>query len=163
MTAEPPRLRLEMPFLLMAGMVVSAFGGAVGVIAAVLQAVGAFSATAVFGEPAGPGIRGALENGTFLSFIFMSVIGAVAWGLWREQWWTRPMMVAFWILILTMTSVQYARGLTPAWSGCFPLVGLSLSAAYLYGKGNVRAYFRVLESRSSPQDPNPGGGSVGVA
>jgi hypothetical protein len=162
-TAEPPRLRLEMPFLLMAGMVVSAFVGAVGVFAAVLQAAGAFSSTQIFGQPAAPGLRSALENGAFLAYIFWLLLAAVAWGLWREQWWSRPVMVGFWALMLTMATVQYVRGLERAWSGCLPIAGLVLSASYLYGKGNVRAYYRVLESRAFPQEKRAEGGPGGVA
>jgi hypothetical protein len=162
-TTEPPRLRLEMPFLLMVGMVVSAFMGFVGVCAGLLQAAGAFSSTQLFGQPAAPGLKGALENGTFVAHIFWLLLAAVAWGLWREQWWTRPVMVGFWALMVTVAAVQYARGLALAWSGCFPVIGLALSAAYLYGKGNVTAYFRILESRAFPREKPAERGSSGAA
>jgi len=147
----------------MAGMVLSAFVGAVGVCAALLHVAGIFTSTQIFGQAAAPDFRSALENGAFLAYIFWMVLAAVAWGLWREKWWSRPVMVGFWALTLTTTTVQYARGLALAWSGCFPIVGLILSACYLYGKGNVKAYYRVLESRAFPQEKRAEGGPGGVA
>jgi hypothetical protein len=86
LTPEPPRLRLEMPFLLMAGMVLSAFMGCVGLFGSLLHAAGAFSSTEIFAGTDAGGFRSALQSGTLVAFVFWLALGAVAWGLWREQW-----------------------------------------------------------------------------
>lgn len=164
MASEPPRLRLEMPFLLMAGMVLSAFIAVVGGLAFGLQFIAGSSWTALVGDAGASDLVERLHNGSLLTVGFTVLIGFIAWGLWREKSWTRHLMVGFWGLTLVVAAVLSVRGLSNWGSGCMPLIGMGLATAYLYGKQNVRAYYRALETAQIQSAvPVARGGTGGAA
>jgi hypothetical protein len=93
---------------------------------------------------------------TALSIVLVAVLAfAIAFGLWREKSWARPLMVAFWIAhgvqdFLVFRADSSVRPLAG------PLIFLSsvpfffIAIWYLYGKENVVAYYASL---SRPRQP----------
>jgi len=150
MSTGVPRSRLEMPFLLNAGMVICVFFGLFGGAAAVFKALSLINPL----TSASPGLRfkEALHDGTYIGIGVGIAIAVVGWGLWRERWWTRPVMLGVWLTGFASAVVQYARGITDASACASGLAGLAIAAWYLYGKGNVRAYFTALEERAARDD-----------
>ena len=75
---------------------------------------------------------------------------AIAYGLWRERSWARPLMVAWWangIVIPIFLSLHGEWPIADAvWSGAQCLIASVLAYLYLYRKDNVVAYFEALEA-----------------
>ena len=82
----------------------------------------------------------------------------LAFGLWRERAWVRPLMVAYWVgfgaLVLAVepTPGGGPEDVVSGMSGVLLCAGIA--AWYLYRKRNVAAYFRTLagsgESAAAP-------------
>jgi hypothetical protein len=91
-----------------------------------------------------------------LPFILLYLAAApIAYGLWKERPWTRPLLVAFFAI------PEFGKYLTPRWSGApahafiprfiLSAVLIGLLIWYLYKKRNVVRYYEDLSGeRSDP-------------
>jgi hypothetical protein len=85
----------------------------------------------------------------------------IAYGLYRERPWTRPLMLGYWLVIgLLLFTAEIGKSGSAgsmlsaiAWAS-FYLFG---AGAYLYGKASVVQYYRSLE-RASTNDSAPTAG-----
>jgi hypothetical protein len=73
----------------------------------------------------------------------------VAWVLWRERPWARPLMLGFWFVVyapaIFVPNADWASRL----AGILSLaVSITIASWYLYGKANVVAYFQRLGERN---------------
>ena len=127
------------PMLLVLGQIGSALGGALfaSSLATAPFNVGTYS---INGEPvSGPEF---LRQAGF-SFALVGALSlAIAFGLWRERTWVRPLMLLYWL------SFPLSVLTTGAWDwaslmGALVMAGIAAGIAgwYLYARPNVRAYF----------------------
>jgi hypothetical protein len=73
----------------------------------------------------------------------------VAWGLWRERSWARPLMLGYWFVVSAPSIFPPNVDSATRIGGILFLVGgLTVAGWYLYGRPNVVAYFQRLEERS---------------
>lgn len=97
----------------------------------------------------------------------LTVIGllalAIAYSLSRELWWSRPLILVFWIVFILMALVAaLAAGANPGSAAASALLSAAIllgpTAAYLFFKGNVVAYYdaRRAGSRASGRDQSHG-------
>src|SRR5262245_51253138 len=109
-----------MPFLLLAGMGLSAFMAGVGALAYLgMVIVIPFSNSFTMNDV--PVTRSAFLEEMwpfFLAYpLLLAAFGLVAYGLWREKTWSREVMMAFWLLgAAASVIVQFV---SPAASGDF--------------------------------------------
>jgi hypothetical protein len=77
---------------------------------------------------------------------------AIGYGLWAERWWSRWLMVGYWIILAAGGLVidEHAGGGSA--SAMTALVFcLAPSAWYLFGKENLARYFRELGRRTGSE------------
>lgn len=144
--ASLARQHATRPGLLTVGMYLSAAGGAL-ILVALLAAscdAGNFSLN---DEPVtGPEFLRTvgLQGGTLGLLLLL-----IAYGLWQERSWARPLMMVFWFACtvfllfsqLRAGTTASAIGTTLFWGAVYA----GPSAAYLYFKESVTAYYRALE------------------
>jgi len=145
------------PALLVLGTFVSGFVGGVCLLFVVLAAFN-MGAYRIDTQPVSPCefLRVGGPSFTLLGLWF----GAIAFGLWRERPWARPLMLAYWPLSTALVVAldwrqadAVADGLAAAF---FSLIAFAVAAWYLYGKSNVVAFF---DARAEPKTlrPRPNG------
>lgn len=89
-----------------------------------------------------------------LPFILLYVAAVpIAYGLWKERAWTRPLLIAFFSI------PEFGKYLTPRWSAApahafiprfiFSMVLIGLLSWYLYRKRNVVRYYNTLSGVKS--------------
>jgi hypothetical protein len=143
-----------MPFLLLAGMGLSAFMTGVGALAYVgIVIMIPFSKSFTMNDV--PVTRSAFLAESWPFFVtyplLLAAFGLVAYGLWRERPWSRDIMMALWLLGAAASVIL--QFVTPAPRGDF-LAGLfsmalcaGLAGWYLYGTATVRSYYQALSER----------------
>lgn len=87
--------------------------------------------------------------------VMVAVSFGIAYGIWKEKAWSRHLMLFFW-------AVMFVIGIVPLIGIAVPdalieiifswAMGVALSIWYLYGKANVRAYYRRLENTQIKTD-----------
>jgi hypothetical protein len=68
----------------------------------------------------------------------------IAWGLWREHRWVRPLALVSWATVVVVTTADAttrASALAASGVGCAVLLWM---AWYLYATPRVRAYYAAL-------------------
>jgi hypothetical protein len=91
----------------------------------------------------------------FFAFAPVIVISAwIAWALWRERPWARPLMLGSWIVVgVPPIFARDADWASRVSSILFVVITMTIASWYLYGKANVVAYFqRLKESSASRTD-----------
>jgi hypothetical protein len=147
-TAIPVRRRLEMPFLLLCGMGLSAFFAGVGTLAFCGITLGSlFTNSFTFN---GQSVSGAEfwrhMWPFFLAYpLVLAAFGVIAFALWKERIWAREAIMGFWaitaaaeVVVLIVTPEKVPGGtiiMTMLWLACC----WGAAAWYLYGKANVQA------------------------
>ena len=165
-----PATRYRMPFALMCGMGLSAlFAGVTGLVLLAFVVMIPFTHTFTVNDV--PATRG-----EFLRFFLplfagfaaaATTTGAVAYGLWRERSWSRPVMMAFWGVAVLMAAgvAVFADGTMS--ESILALVELLVIAAvaywYLYHRPGVVAYYAALDSRQLHNTPATSDSGVGGA
>lgn len=149
----PVRRRLEMPFLLLCGMGLSALFAGVGVVAYAAITIGAlFGNTFTFNGQAVS--RAQFWHGMWPFFVAYPLVlagfGIIALALWKERRWAREAIMALWavaaaaeVVALIVTPEQVPGAtivLTMMWLACC----WGTAALHLYGKANVHAYYEAL-------------------
>jgi hypothetical protein len=161
-TALPVRRRLEMPFALLCGMALSAFFAGVGALAYTAIVIGSlFTERFTFNDH--PVSRGEFFRQTLpflLAYaIILGAFGVISFALWKERLWAREAIMVFWgltaatqLVVISVTPEKVSGGTIVAtllWvAGCW-----GLAAWYLYGKGNVCAYYLALARQAVPGEP----------
>ena len=86
-----------------------------------------------------------------LSFAPIIVLTAlVAWALWRERPWTRPVMLALWVVVGVPSIFERDADWTSRMSSIlFVVIGVGVASLYLYGRSNVVAYYERLAQRDA--------------
>lgn len=73
------------------------------------------------------------------------ILSGIGIGLARDTWWSRPLMLVFWMLPILEGATRIVTGTLERklWFGFFlvALIGLPLAILYLYRRDNVVAYF----------------------
>jgi hypothetical protein len=157
-TALPIRRRLEMPFLLLCGMALSTFFAGVGALAYSGILLGSL-VTEKFTYNDHPVSRDEFFRQT-LPFLIayplvLATFGVIAYALWKERRWAREAIMVFWglsaatQLVVISVTPERVSGTTIVTSllwlaGCW-----GLAAWYLYGKGNVQAYYEALAAQGT--------------
>ena len=76
--------------------------------------------------------------------------GAVSWALYREQPWTRPLMLAAWLTYVLVMGFAGWPGTTERIVGVvLAIFPLGIASWYLYGKPNVVAYYERLAAQAA--------------
>jgi hypothetical protein len=157
-TALPLRRRLEMPFVLLCGMTLSAFVAGAGALAYTAIVVGSlFTEKFTFNDQ--PVSRGEFFRQA-LPFLLayptiLIAFGVIAFALWKERLWAREAMMVFWglaaatqLIVISVTPEKVSGGTivaTVLWlAGCW-----GFAAWYLYGKVNVCAYYVELAKQGA--------------
>lgn len=146
------------PILLTAGIVGSAFVGGFALLFLLLSPlnIGVYK---INGEPVSG--REFFERAGALLATVAAICLPVAYGLWKERLWVRPLMLAFWIAPVVVALLSFGTGgaTVLACSAAESFIGVAIAAAYLYGKRSVTEYYRMLKGRSrsslNPQSPPP--------
>jgi hypothetical protein len=154
----PVRRRLEMPFLLLCGMGLSAFFAGVGTLAYLGLTIGSlFSEAFTFnGQSVGRDEFWRHMWPFFVAYpVLLAAFGTVAFALWKERLWSREAIMAWWalaavaeIIVLIVTPEKVPVGtilMSLIWlAGCW-----GVAAWYLYGKANVQAYYAAVLQQGS--------------
>jgi hypothetical protein len=78
-------------------------------------------------------------------WIFVPAIAftaVIAWAIWRERAWVRQVILAFWLIPFAMALfVPDADMASRIASSASTVIGVAVTAWYLYKKSNVVAYF----------------------
>jgi uncharacterized membrane protein (UPF0136 family) len=150
----PVRRRFEMPLVLLCGLGFSAFFSALGALVFALLAISLpFSRTyAVDGHAATRAQFLAASIPVLVAFPPILVLfAAIAYALWRELPWSRPLILAFWGANLLLGAGLAVWGPVRDRGEWVPvpvyLVVIGIVWWYLYRKSTVVAYYRVLEEQ----------------
>ena len=141
------------PLLLKVGQLMSVVLGVtlLAVLLGALIDVGEFS---LDGQPvSGPAfLRVAGPAFVIIGLLFI----AIAWALWRNKSWARPLMMFYWLalsVVVVALSWGTPQGLTQGLGTVANLIPLAIVAWwYLYRKQNVVSYFAVQETLASITD-----------
>jgi hypothetical protein len=131
---------LPRPLLLTGGMIISLLFGVFSLLLIVSPKVSVelFDYRA---EGTAARIIGAVDCATFL---------AIAFGLWRHQRWSRPLMIAFWVVLLVLSFVPGVGGSCSWFAVAIVLV---MAWFFLYVKDSSARYYeslKVTKRRESP-------------
>ncbi len=147
--------RLEMPFLMLCGMGLSAFmaglGAVVYTLILVVAALGNGPYT-VNGESVDRTTFFSSMGPFFLAYpLALAAFGIVAYAFWRERPWGRAIVMAFWLALFLATLL--VQLMEPQPTGDF-LSGLlvllfcwAIAAWYFYSKSSVVAYYKAVEAK----------------
>jgi hypothetical protein len=76
----------------------------------------------------------------------VTMIG-IAYALWKELSWSRPVMMFWWLVTAVMLGVAAIQDGQAVLSSVLSVgAGAAVAAWYLYGRHNVVAYYRSLEA-----------------
>lgn len=157
MTISPPepKTRLEMPLLLLCGMGLLAFFVAVGSIAYTVIALVSLLGHGPFTVNDSPVSKAEFIHTIWPILAFyplgLLALGAMAYALWRERAWSRPAMMAFWLVAVAATIIE--QFVTPEDIPTFIitvitlLLSATIAAWYLYRKRSVASYYRAVANR----------------
>src|SRR4051812_37282846 len=143
------RSRAPKPTLLTIGQVCTTVMGAIFLFLFLLAPFNAGSYT-IQGVPVS-GLDFLRRAGVLWAVLTASLL-SIAYGLWRERPWVRPLMIAWWAnsVLLALFPPFGDTGSSDAFSGVVQgLIGSLVAWWYLYHKHNVVAYF---EARRAPVD-----------
>jgi hypothetical protein len=154
-TAEAPiRRRFEMPLLLLCGLGFSAFFSALGAFVLTVFAIWLpFSSSySIEGHAVTRAQFFAASWPILVAFPpLLLLFAAIAYALWRELPWSRPLIVAFWgaNLLFGAGVATWGPVRDPAeWAPVLMyLIIIAIVWWYLYRKPAVVAYYRVLEEQ----------------
>ena len=136
------------PALLVVGMVGSAMFSGLCAIFLVLAPFDIGSYT-INGEPVtGPEF---LRRAGFLFFGGAAICGAVSYGLAKDRSWTRPLMLAYWIVI-AVGSLALGEASSVACSILTALCALTIAGLYLYAKDSVTDYYEATRHHEKATD-----------
>lgn len=139
-----PRRRLQMPLLLRVGMVGSVFLSVVLFIGWVALVLGQSSVFWINHEQVSR-IQ-FLSGGGYVLFLLPLLLGGIGYGLWKERAWARPLMVFFWLILVTPSVISLLLGGGDKKSHLGALACLLIVVWYLYFKRNVVSYYRTVRS-----------------
>jgi hypothetical protein len=149
----PVRRRFEMPLLLLCGLGFSAFFSALGAIVFTIFAI-TIPFTTSYSVDGHPATRAEFFAASWPSLGILPVLllfVAVAFALWRELPWSRPLILGLWganlVLFIGLEiwgPVKDRGDWTPVF--VFPIM-IAIVWWYLYRKATVVAYYRVLEQQ----------------
>jgi hypothetical protein len=150
--------RLKAPFLLQAGAAFAGLSAVVGALTVLaMLAIASFS-TGPFTWNDRPVSRAQFLGYLPLFLLVFSVpvvyFGVIALGVWRERSWTRHAVLAMWLIVAAdLIGQGFAGELGLATALGWSSVYLATVGWYFYGKANVVAYYRALESRERGGEP----------
>jgi len=78
---------------------------------------------------------------------------SIAYALWRDRSWSRPLMILYWV-VTGLAVLVWSREFNCAVVEMF--IFAALAAWYLYGNHNAAAYYRLImrtEDATVPQPP----------
>ena len=155
-----------MPFLLLCGIGFSAMFGTISIatVATILLMTPFVSTFTVNEEPA--------TRAQFLSFAapillaFLALAAAalgIVWALWKELPWSRPAILAFWLVgLFTLPGLALESGDAGDLRSTVATWGVLTACVwwYLYGKRTVVTYYRAISARheqrgAAPPPPPP--------
>jgi hypothetical protein len=150
----PIRRRFEMPLLLLCGLGFSAFFSALGALVFTFFAISLpFSSSyTVDGHAATRAQFFAVSLPILVAFPpILLLFAAIAYALWREMPWSRPLILAFWGANLLFSAGLATWGPVHDRGEWAPvpmyLIMIAIVWWYLYRKSTVVAYYRVLEEQ----------------
>jgi hypothetical protein len=146
-TAQPPK-PARMPLLVI-------IGGSLSGISVVLFIIGVVAGQIPVKSYTGLEVYSAVA-------INLVLVGTII-GLVTRKAWSRPLMIAFWVLVLASDVATFPGHRAGAKElGCTGLIGLGAAVAYLYFKSNVDKYFESLNADEPAVPPRgtPASGSA---
>lgn len=87
-------------------------------------------------------------RGLSLNLLVSLVFGAIAFGLWKERRWTRPLIVIGFVAIVIL-SFGWPPSASEWVRHAFEFAALAFLVWYLYFKQDVVAYYQRLQERTA--------------
>lgn len=153
LNAEAEREAVQLPTLLMLGRFGTTFMGGIFLLFLLLAPwdIGTYS----IGEEVVSGPEFLRRAGVAWGVIAISLL-VTAYALWTDRWWSRWMMMIYWVLVTAAAVSLNPDRMEGVISGVIFLACCGAPAAwYLFAKENVVAYYRMLEREADRESAAP--------